>query len=295
MTPDTAAQRRRRLAGIAALIACATLWSLNGPLIKLLHQAQVPGITIACYRSLIGGLVFLPFAWPRRASVRSVSWFWPVATMLTFTIMTATFVMANTRTAASNAIVLQYTSPMWVFALSPWLLKERASWAEGAVMLVAMAGVAVIFAGNPPADLPGLWLALLSGWGYGTLTVLLRKLRPVSPPVVAAANALGSGLLLLGPAMVWGTMGLRPRELAIMLVLALVQFTFPYFLFSWALQRVEAQRAALLLLLEVVLNPIWTIFAVAEFPPRATLIGGPLILMGVAGAILVGLRRARRA
>jgi drug/metabolite transporter, DME family len=283
--------RRRTWAGILALMACAALWSLNGPLIKLLHKAEVPGITIACYRSLIGGMAFMPFVWSRRATVRKVAWYWPVATMLTFTIMTASFVIANTRTAASNAIVLQYTSPIWVFLLSPLILQERSTLAEGAVMLIAMVGVAVIFAGNPPGDLPGLYMALVSGWGYGTLTVLLRKLRPVSASLVAAINALGSGLLLLVPMALWGRFTLSGYELSVMLVLALIQFTFPYFLFSWALQRVEAQKAALLLLLEVVLNPIWTILAVGEWPPRATLLGGPLILLGVGGAILVGIRK----
>lgn len=280
-----------RWAGVIALVACAALWSLNGPLIKLLHRSEVPGITIACYRSLVGGLAFLPLALPRRSTVRNVPWYWPLATMIVFTIMTASFVIANTRTAASNAIVLQYTSPLWVFLLSPLLLKERSSLAEGAVMLLAMVGVAIIFAGNPPGDLPGLYWALLSGWGYGTLTVLLRKLRPVSPTVVAAVNSLGSGLLLIGPAFYWGRLRLDGSELALILVLALVQFTFPYFLFSWALQRVVAQKAALLLLLEVVLNPIWTLLAVGEVPARATLIGGPLILVGIGGAILVGWKR----
>jgi len=279
--------------GVVVLILCATLWSLNGPLIKLLDKAAVPALTIACGRSLIGGLVFLPFAWPRRATVRQVRPAWPVVTMLTFTIMTASFVIANTKTAATNAIVLQYTSPIWVFLLAPLILRERSSRAEGAVLLVAMAGVGVILAGNPPRDLPGLGWALLSGWGYGTLTVLLRKLRPVSPAVVAAANALGSGLLLLTPVLLSGAYRLNAYQLSVLLLLALVQFTLPYLMFSWALQRVDAHRAALLLLLEVVLNPIWTFFAVGEIPPAATLVGGPLILAGVVLSLVVGHRRAR--
>ncbi|HQP33896.1 MAG TPA: DMT family transporter [Polyangiaceae bacterium] len=292
MQQPSASHPRSPWPGLLALVACAALWSLNGPLIKLLHHAEVPGITIAFYRSIIGGLAFLPLAWPRRSTARKVPWYWPAATILVFTIMTASFVIANTRTTASNAIVLQYTSPLWVFLLSPLLLGERSSRAEGAVMSIAMAGVAVIFAGNPAADLPGLGWALLSGWGYGTLTVLLRKLRPVSPTVVSALNALGSGILLLGPSLLWGRLTLDKHELVILLILALVQFTFPYFLFSWALQRIGAHKASLLLLLEVVLNPVWTFFAVGERPSHATLIGGPLILLGVASAILIGSRKA---
>ncbi len=278
---------------ILMLVACAALWSLNGPLIKLLAAEGVPGVTIACYRSLLGGLVFLPFALPRAGSLRRVSAAWPVASVTAFTVMTAAFVIANTMTAAANAIILQYTSPIWVFALSPLLLKERPGLSEGLVLLVAMAGVGVIFGGNPNTNLPGLTVALVSGLGYGSLTLALRALRPVNPTVVAALNALGSGLLLLPAVAWWGTFGLGAYSGGLMLLLALVQFTLPYVMFAWALQRVEAHRAALIVLLETILNPLWTYLIVGERPPAATLLGGPLILAGVVGWLVLVWRRQR--
>ncbi|MEW6250662.1 MAG: DMT family transporter [Planctomycetota bacterium] len=289
------ATRPRQWAGIVVLIACAALWSLNGPLIKLLDQEDVPGVTIACYRSLIGGLVFLPLAGRRLRTLRRVRPIWPIATALTFTIMTGSFVIANTLTEAANAIVLQYTSPIWVFVLAPLLLHERPGRADGLVLLISMAGVGVILLGNPPGHLPALLIALLSGCGFGTLTVLLRVLRPVSPTAVAAMNAFGSGVLLLGPTIAWGQVGLSGYATWLILALALVQFTFPYLLFSWSLQRVEAHKAALILLLEPVLNPIWTYLVVGERPPAATLQGGPLILAGVLAWLLLAWRREQRA
>ncbi len=72
-----------------------------------------------------------------------------------------------------------------------------------------------------------------------------------------------------------------------------MQFTTPYVLFSWALQHIGAHRAALILLLEPILNPIWTYLLVGETPPAATLLGGPLILAGVTGWLLVTWRRER--
>jgi drug/metabolite transporter (DMT)-like permease len=279
--------------GTLALLIAAGLWSLNGPLIKLLHQEDVPGITIACYRSLLGGLVFVPFAAGRWRTLRKVPVAWPIAGVLTFTLMTASFVIANTMTYAANAILLQYTSPIWVFLLSPLLLKERPGRTEGMVLLIALIGVGIIFSGNPSADLAGLGIGLLSGLGYGSLTVVLRGLRPVSPTVVTAVNAFGSGLLLAGPVAIWGVFLLTPHQWGLMLLLALVQFTLPYVLFSWALQRVEAHRAALIVLLETVLNPLLTFLIVGEVPPGATLIGGPVILAGVVGWLLVIWRRDR--
>ena len=162
------------------------------------------------------------------------------------------------------------------------------SWTSAAFMLlVAMVGVGVIFSGNPDTSVAGLVVALVSGLGYGSLTVTLRALRPVSPTVVAALNALGSGLLLVGPVVVWGVFVLTADQWGLMLLLAIVQFTLPYVMFSWALRYVEAHRAALILLLETVLNPLWTYLIVHEAPPIATLLGGPLILLSVVGWLLL--------
>jgi len=284
---DTNISAKQRWLGIGTLVACATLWSLNGPLIKLLGQVEVPGVTIACYRSLLGGLVFLPFAVRRLGSLRHVHPAWPVAGVVTFTTMTAAFVIATTKTAAASVIILQYTSPIWVFLLAPLLLSERPSRREGLVLLVAMAGVGVIFFGGEGADWRWLVLALVSGLGYGSLTVVLRAMRQVNPGVVAALNALGSGLILVVPVAIWGVFTLTTRQWGLMFLLALVQFTLPYLMFSWALRYVEAHQAALILLLETILNPICTFLAVGEIPPLATLLGGPLILAGVVGWLLL--------
>ena len=277
--------------GVLLLIACTALWSLNGPLIKLLGREGVPGITIACYRSLWGGLVFLPFAWPRRGSLSRVRPRWALASVATFTLMTVTFVIATTKTAAASAIILQNTSPIWVFLLSPLLLREYPGRTDALVLLIAMAGVFVIFSGSPHADLAGMTIAIVSGFGYGSLIVVLRALRPVNPSVVACLNALGSGLLLLAPVIWQHALWMSPHALALMALMALVQFTLPYMLFSAALQHIEAHRASLILLLETILNPVWTYLAVGEVPPRATLLGGPLILAGVAGWLILTWRR----
>ncbi|MBN2447540.1 MAG: DMT family transporter [Phycisphaerae bacterium] len=289
----SASGRLGRWMPVAALVLCATMWSLNGPLIKLLMQPRdgapgVSGLTIACYRSLIGGLVFLPFALPRLRQLRRVAIGWPLASVSCFTVMTVSFVIATTQTAAANAIILQYTSPIWVFLLSPLLLREKPRLLEGLVLIVAMAGVATIFAGSAATETRWLLLSLASGFGYGALTVTLRGLKPVNPVVVACLNALGSGLVIGMAVVIWATFWMTPAQWALMLLMGLVQFIAPYVLFSWALQRVEAHRAALIVLLETVLNPLWTYLLVGEAVPGATLVGGPLILLGVVGWVLVG-------
>lgn len=288
-------QSRRATVGVLVLVLTAALWSLNGPLIKQLQAEGVSGLSIACYRSLLAGVVFLPLALRRLRTLQRPAIGWRVGSVAAFTFMTACFVIATTKTAAANVIVLQYTSPIWVFLLSPLLLRERPRLGDGLVLVIAMVGVAILFAGAGGAETVWLIVALASGLGYGALTVTLRGLRAADPFAVATMNCLGSGLILAVAVGVWGTFRLTGCQFALLLALSLVQFAGPYVLFSWALQRVEAHRASLIVLLECVLNPLWTYLIIGEHVPRATLVGGPLILVSVAVWLLLTRRRAMRA
>jgi drug/metabolite transporter (DMT)-like permease len=195
-------------------------------------------------------------------------------------------------TAAANAIVLQYTSAIWVFALSPLVLGERAARSDFAWLLLAVAGIGVILALQWRTDLAGLLVALTAGLGYGALTVVLRGLRRVDPMVVVAMNFLGSAALLL-PLAAWQGLSLTGGQWLLMIALGVGQMAVPYVLFSWALQRVAARHAALIVLLEALLNPVLTRAIIGEPIPTATLIGGPLILASVAGRIVWSARPMR--
>lgn len=285
--------------GVVALLGCAILWSLSGPLIKILRLPDgdapgVAGLTIACYRSLIGGVFFLVPALPRLGALRRVGVGWPVGSVVAFTQMTVCFVVATTLTAASSAIALQYLSPVVVFLLSPLLLGERARLSEGLALLGALAGLAVIFFGSPAGDSGPLVIATLSGVGYGTLTVILRGLRGVDPTVVVAMNFVGSGVLLaLAMLVIPGSQFLvTGKQFWILALMSIVQFAAPYVLFSWGLQRVEAHRASLIVLLEAILNPCFTYLAVREAVPTPTLIGGPMILASVLAWMLISWRNS---
>ena len=278
---------QRRWLGVLALVGCAMMWSLNGPLIKLLDQAGAAGITVACYRSLLGGLIFLPLTLRRWRTLRTVHLGWPIGSVLTFTLMTSAFVIATMQTAAADAIILQYTAPVWVFLLSPLLLHERLHLSDGLVLVLAMAGVGIIFFWHATSDIPALSIGLASGLGYGSLIVMLRGLRRVDPRVVVALNFVGSGVLLLPAVAIWGSLLLTGHQFLLVLALSVVQMAVPYLLFSWALRYVEAHRASLIVLLETVLNPLWTYLVVGEKVPVATLIGGPLILLSVCGWMIL--------
>ena len=296
-TQPPAPSRRAQWLGIGALVLTAVLWSWNGLLVKLLNEngAGVPAVTIAFYRSFLGGLLIAPWAirpWRTRLeaplSLRVVA-------VVAFALMSITFIVTASLTTAASAIVLQYTSPIWVVALSPVFLGERASKGEAGILLIAMAGIAVIFFGAPTDARLAVVVGISSGLTYAFVQLTVRGLRRVHPATVACVNALGSALLLLPGVLLWGSLALTARQFGLMLVMGIVPFAFPYVLFAYGLRHVAAYRAALIVLLEIVLTPLWTYLVVGEIPPPSTVVGGTLILSSVAAWVVFTWARSRRA
>jgi drug/metabolite transporter (DMT)-like permease len=251
----------------------AVLWSLAGVFIKFL---DVPPLAIVFYRSLFAFLVFTPF-------VRRGQWqmSWPVfVSVLSYTAAISAFVGANKLTTAANAIVLQYTAPIFVFLFSRLVLGEKISRLNGWTLTLAMVGVGAISmesAGRP--EMVGVALALLSGLLFATYMVNLRSTQHVNAIYLTWINNLAcAGLLLL---IVQSQLVLSATQFWILAVMGAVQLGLPYFLFTKGLQSVSLQEASLIALIEPVLNPIWVALVVGEIPSTATIVGGGLILLGL--------------
>lgn len=291
--PDVsrAAAQRSYFIGLVLLLGAAVGWSLSGALIKLVFAGgQGPnGVVIAFYRSLFAGLCVLPLARGKFHTLRSdtgSSFFFRIrpaalGCVIFFTLMTGMFVVANTMTESSNVIILQYTSTFWIFCLSPILLGERPSGRDRWILALAMVGIAVIFGGHISGDVTGLLIALGSGLFFGLLTIMLRIMRDADSAAVTVFNMLGSALLLLPVVLFLGVGHLSARTWILLLVLGVVQFGLPYYLYSLALTRVRAYHAGLLTLTEPILNPVWTFLAVGEVVPFATKVGGGVILLAL--------------
>lgn len=272
--PSATDQNRGRI----LILSAAFLWSLAGVFIKFL---DVPSLTIVFYRSLFACLALTPFLRqsPRRFNGAVL------VSMLAYTAAISAFVSANKLTSAANAIVLQYTAPIFVFLFSRLALGEPISRLDGITLAAGMAGVAVISldsAGEP--EMAGVALALLSGALFAGYMLNLRRTREIEPLYLTWINNGFCSLALLF--VVHSQLAITPGEVMILAVMGAVQLGLPYFLFSKGLERISLQEASLIALVEPVLNPVWVAVLVGEIPSVATLGGSALIVAGLAGRYL---------
>jgi drug/metabolite transporter (DMT)-like permease len=265
--------KSRHGTAVVLLLATALMWSLGGVLIK---SVEWPSMAKSGARSAIGSVVLL--LWLRRPEFT-----WrpaQVGAALAYCATVTLFVIANDRTTAANTIFLQYTGPIYVALLSPWVLGERPRRGDWLCIGIALVGIALFFRDQfSPRGLSGIICALGSGMAYGTMIVLLRKERDASP---ASALLLGNWITAaIGLPFAIGHP--LPADQAVMIgVLGVVQLGLPYLLFSIAIQRVTALEAVLLPMLEPILNPLWVALARGEWPGPWSLAGGSLVLGAVA-------------
>ena len=273
--------RRGRL----LIAAAALLWSTGGLAIKLV---PLPALGVAFWRSLVSAIFLLVVFHPSRARWRHASF----STTLVYALMILSFVSATKMTTAANAIFLQYTGPLYVLALAPFLLKERFRRIDAAAVAVALAGMSLFFVGRlDPGALAGNLVAAVSGFFFGLVILMLRRdaLGDAIPSVIAgnllaAALALPFGL---------GHLALDGRGILLVLFLGIVQLGISYVLFVRGLTVVPAAEASLIGMLEPMFNPLWAFLGLGEKPSTWALLGGAIVLSAVAGRTIAGARMRR--
>lgn len=192
--------------------------------------------------------------------------------------LTGVFYIFSARlSTAANAIILQYTSPVFV-ALLLWAFagqkpaKEKLVWV-GVVfcgtVLCCGAGGGNSMAGNLFGLASGLTFAgvFLSGQMEGADALSACLLGEL------LAGVTGLPFLLTEP--------VNTASLGCILAMGLIQTGSAYLLLSAGLARTDPLTANLICALEPVANPLWVALLCGEIPPLRTLAGGAVVVCGV--------------
>jgi DME family drug/metabolite transporter len=269
-----------------SILAAALLWSTAGAAVKL---STLSAYQIASGRSLIAALVlFLAFpAGRRRPSLKALG----VAVAYAATVVL--FIIANKLTTSANAIFLQDTAPLYVLLLSPFLLREKPSRSELTAAPVFLLGLSLFFLDKlEPGQALGNAIALGSGVAFALTILGLRAVSAEGSVVLVWGNLL-AGVSVLVPAL--GGPSPTALDVGLLVFLGVFQLGLAYTLFNVGIRHTPAVEASLLILLEPVLNPVWTFILAGERPGRWALVGGGIILLATAWQTVVGARKAASA
>jgi DME family drug/metabolite transporter len=200
---------------------------------------------------------------------------------------------------AVGTVVAIGSGPAAAGALGLLVNGERLSarWAQ-ATILAAIGVLLLAGDGGASVDLTGVALAVTSGVGYATYTVLSKRMLDAgeAPEGVMAAGFGGAAVLLL-PALVVAGPGFlgTPGGLAMAAYLAAVPTALAYVLFSRGLRHMSSGETATLVLAEPLTAAVLGVVALGEHPSPTAGIGALLVLAGLLVLAAPGRRRLRTA
>lgn len=262
----------KRSAALLFLAFTAVLWSLGGLLIKLVSWNP---IAIAGMRSLIAAGLILIFI--KKPDFKFT--FLKFSSAFVYSATVITFVCATKLTTAANAIILQYTAPIYVAVFGAIFLKEKVKAYDIITIITVLGGMLLFFIDKLSSDgLLGNILAIISGITFALTALLLRFQKDDSPldrifwgNILTALIAVPFMFMSMPDAKSW--VGL--------IMLGVFQLGFSYILFSIAIKNVSALEAVLIPMIEPILNPIWVALFVNEIPGLFSLIGGMIVITAV--------------
>lgn len=273
---------------VLQLVGAALCWSLAGVLIKYVAHSW-PGLAIAGGRGAIAAIFLLLTNRGLRFHFSRIQ----IIAAVLYAACTVLFCWATTLTTAANAILIQYTAPVWVALLSAYFLGERATRADWLAIGVTLGGMTLFFKdGLAAGHVLGDVLALLSGVSFGAMAIALRRQKDGSP---VESIILGNGLaFLLCLPWIVPAPPLPPTGWLALLALGVLQLGFSYWLYARAIRHVTALEAVLIPVIEPVLNPIWVLAFMGERPSKWALIGGAIVVAGVTARAAVSVRQRPR-
>ena len=186
---------------------------------------------------------------------------------------------------AVGTVVAIGTGPAAAGVLGRLVNGERltARWAQ-ATALAALGVLLLAGDGGAAVDPAGVALAVTSGVGYATYTVISKRMLDAgeAPEGVMAAGFGGAGLLLLPALLVAGPGFLAtPGGLAMAVYLAAVPTALAYVLFSRGLRHLSSGETATIVLAEPLTAALLGVIALGEQPSVVAGVGAVLVLAGL--------------
>ncbi|HBR58263.1 MAG TPA: EamA family transporter, partial [Blastocatellia bacterium] len=153
------------------VLIAVLLWSTGGLFIKL---TTLDAYQVTFFRSFLAAVTVLLLT--RKEGLRINAF--GIFTSIIYASLLFLFVWATKKTTAANAIFLQYTAPIYILILAPFVIGEKFRWRDLVTVVVVIGGMSLFFVGKLEiADYQGNIAALFSGIFLGLYIMLLRHPR----------------------------------------------------------------------------------------------------------------------
>ncbi|MBO7094543.1 MAG: EamA family transporter [Spirochaetia bacterium] len=280
-----------------SVIAAGVLWGIISIFIKGLNAGNLSPIQILQLRAIIASVIMTPYLFITNKKLLCFElkdiWMFIGTGVISLTFFSLCYFQTIIESGASVAVILLYTSPIFVILFSLALFKEKITAVKLTALVMTFVGCILVSGlgrDGGGITVKGFIIGLGSGLGYALYSIFSRyALKKYHVLTITFYTFLFSGLSIipfsgLGP----GSGIMQPQLLLYGVGIALFCTVLPYLFYTYGMIRIETGKAAILVTVEPLVG---TLVGCCLYGEPMTIVKAFGILLTFGAVILLGLKK----
>lgn len=272
------------------VFAAGSLWGIISLFLKPMLNlgfSQIQTVTLRCLvaAAVLGVYMLIKDKSLFRFKLRDI-WCFIGTGLVSLMFFSICYFYSMTYNGVCVAVILLYTSPVFVMLLSLPLFKEKITYKKLIAVVLTVAGCVFVSgaAGGQSIGFVGIVLGICSGLGYALYSIFSRYAlqRNYNSMTISFYTFLFCGLGCLpfaSPVSI--ALSLSPKAVLYSLGLGVVCCVMPYILYTKGLEYVDNTRASVIVAVEPVVASLIGVFVYNESVTAVKLLGVALVLSAV--------------
>ena len=270
-------------------IAAGVLWGMISIFLKNLSANNFSLLQILTFRASISSILLFLFFLIKDRSLLKIKlkdiWMFVGTGVVSLTFFSLCYFSTILESGASIAVILLYTSPIFILILSAILFKEKITKVKLFALILTFVGCIFVtgIGGENHLSAKGLFIGLCAGFGYALYSIFSRfALKKYKPLTVTFYTFVFSSISLLPFCnIVEICSSFSEKSLLFLIGIALVCTVLPYIFYTFGLSGLETGKAAILVTVEPLVGSLIGIFVWKENLDMLKLIGIIMIFIAV--------------
>lgn len=270
-------------------ILAGVLWGTISVFLKNLSSSGLSLIQITACRAIFSSFFLFVYFLVKDKNLLKIKvkdiWMFVGTGVVSLTFFSLCYFSTILESGASIAVILLYTSPIFILLLSAILFKEKITKIKLFALILTFVGCIFVtgIGGENHLSAKGLFIGLCAGFGYALYSIFSRfALKKYKPLTVTFYTFVFSSISLLPFCnIVEICSSFSEKSLLFLIGIALVCTVLPYIFYTFGLSGLETGKAAILVTVEPLVGSLIGIFVWKENLDMLKLIGIIMIFIAV--------------
>jgi len=270
-------------------IFAGVLWGTISVFLKNLSSSGLSLIQITACRAVFSSFFLFVYFFVKDKNLLKIKlkdiWMFVGTGVVSLTFFSLCYFSTILESGASIAVILLYTSPIFILLLSAILFKEKITKIKLFALILTFVGCIFVtgIGGENHLSAKGLFIGLCAGFGYALYSIFSRfALKKYKPLTVTFYTFVFSSISLLPFCIVVEICSsFSEKSLLFLIGIALVCTVLPYIFYTFGLSGLETGKAAILVTVEPLVGSLIGIFVWKETLDMLKLIGIIMIFIAV--------------